>query len=406
MMMIVSTQPQHESKRKLMDAAFDVIRSRGYSATRVEDICEAAGVTKGSFFYHFRSKEDLALEAAAYWSAVTAELFREASYHTPPDPLDRLLAYIDFRKALLRGELPHFTCLAGTMVQEVYETWPAIRDACAASIGGHAATLEPDIAAAMEKYGVRGDWTARSLALHTQAVIQGSFILAKALGGAAVAADSLDHLRRYLELLFGRMRPQAPDIRPHQAGSRGQGRGHNAQDEERGERTGETAKSQPQEDTMTATTEVRLTEKADTMDWPEMHYVFVERFGHIPQNAPVAWTEMHRLVPEIEVHNQITGYMSLYRIEQNVYRAGVRLADKPRRLPKGMHYEKYAGGKFHRFVLTGPFSQLGPATGLACARVREQNLAVRDDFNIENYVSDPRVTPEDKLITEILFPAA
>jgi TetR/AcrR family transcriptional regulator, transcriptional repressor for nem operon len=47
------------------------------------------------------------------------------------------------------------------------------------------------------------EWTAKSLALHTQAVLQGAFILAKATGGAAIAADSIDHLRRYIELLFG-----------------------------------------------------------------------------------------------------------------------------------------------------------------------------------------------------------
>ena len=43
----------------------------------------------------------------------------------------------------------------------------------------------------------------KSLALHTQAVLQGAFILAKATGGAPIAADSIDHLRRYIELLFG-----------------------------------------------------------------------------------------------------------------------------------------------------------------------------------------------------------
>ena len=46
------------------------------------------------------------------------------------------------------------------------------------------------------------DWSAESLALHTQAVLQGAFILAKAKGGATIAADSIDHLRRYVELLF------------------------------------------------------------------------------------------------------------------------------------------------------------------------------------------------------------
>jgi TetR/AcrR family transcriptional repressor of nem operon len=193
---------RHESKTRLLEAALRVIRAKGYGATRVEDICEAAGVTKGSFFHHFESKEELALAAADYWSEVTAGLFALAPYHEPADPLERLLAYVDFRKALLKGELPEFTCLVGTMTQEIYDTHPGIRAACEKSISGHAATLVPDIEAAMKKYNVIADWTAESLALHTQAVLQGAFILAKAKGGAAVAADSVDHLHRYLELLF------------------------------------------------------------------------------------------------------------------------------------------------------------------------------------------------------------
>jgi TetR/AcrR family transcriptional repressor of nem operon len=201
---MMATQTQHESKRKLLDAALHVIRAKGYTATRVEDICEEAGLTKGSFFHHFRSKEELALAAAEYWNLMTGQLFRGAAYHTASDPVDRLLAYVDFRKELLKGELPEFTCLVGTMVQEVYETHPHLREACEGSIWGHAATLEPDIAEAMRVHGVKGEWTARSLALHTQAVIQGSFILAKAHGGPEVAAESIDHLRRYLEGLFER----------------------------------------------------------------------------------------------------------------------------------------------------------------------------------------------------------
>jgi TetR/AcrR family transcriptional repressor of nem operon len=99
--------------------------------------------------------------------------------------------------------VPEFTCLVGTMVQETYETRPAIRLACERSITGHAATLEADIEAAMRARNMAPAWTAKSLALHTQAVIQGAFILAKATGGAKVAADSIDHLRRYIEMLFG-----------------------------------------------------------------------------------------------------------------------------------------------------------------------------------------------------------
>ena len=81
--------------------------------------------------------------------------------------MDRLLTYVDFRKAILQGELPEFTCLAGTMVQEVYETHPAIREACDKAISEHAATVESDIAEAMRRYGIRAEWSAKSLALYT-----------------------------------------------------------------------------------------------------------------------------------------------------------------------------------------------------------------------------------------------
>jgi TetR/AcrR family transcriptional repressor of nem operon len=121
---------------------------------------------------------------------------------------ERVLAYVDFRKAILQGELADFTCLVGTMVQETYETSPAIRDACARSILGHAATLEADIEAAMAARGIVADWTAASLARHTQAVLQGAFILAKATGGPALAEESVDHLRRYIAFLFKPMNPR------------------------------------------------------------------------------------------------------------------------------------------------------------------------------------------------------
>jgi len=203
---MISTETRHESKTKILNAALHVIRAKGYSATRIEDICEAAGLTKGSFFHHFDSKEALALAAADYWSEVTSQFFASAPYHGPTDPLDRLLAYIDFRQSILQGDLPDFTCLIGTMVQEVYDTHPALRDACNRSITGHAATLVHDIQAALSQRGMHPDWTPESLALYTQATIQGAFILAKAQHSSEIAATSIAHLRRYIELLFAQPR--------------------------------------------------------------------------------------------------------------------------------------------------------------------------------------------------------
>jgi TetR/AcrR family transcriptional repressor of nem operon len=190
------------SKARLLDAAFTLIRERGYASTSLDALCALAGVTKGAFFHHFESKDALGVAAANHWSETTSAFFEAAPYHKHSDPLDRVLGYIDFRKSILKGDIAEFTCLVGTMVQEIYGTSPGIREACEASISGHAATLVADIAEAMKRHRIRATWSAESLALHTQAVVQGAFILAKARGGPAVAAASIDHLRRYIELLF------------------------------------------------------------------------------------------------------------------------------------------------------------------------------------------------------------
>ncbi|MCY0147803.1 TetR/AcrR family transcriptional regulator [Hoeflea sp. G2-23] len=202
-------RPTHQSpergsaRTRLLEAARDVIRQKGFTATSVDDLCSAAEVTKGAFFHHFKSKETLGVEAANYWSETTGALFAGAPYHEQENPLDRVLAYIDFRRAIIGGETWEYTCLVGTMTQELHDLAPAIRDACADSIFNHAATLEADISAAMQAHDIKANWTAASLARHTQAAIQGGFILAKASGDPELARETVDHLRRYIEMLFG-----------------------------------------------------------------------------------------------------------------------------------------------------------------------------------------------------------
>jgi TetR/AcrR family transcriptional repressor of nem operon len=206
----MTTKSPGDTKTKLLDAALAVIRAKGYSAATVDEICRVAGVTKGAFFHHFASKDKLAVAAAAHNATVAVPMFLEAPYRELPDPLDRLLGYVEFRKELLRGELSEYTCPIGTMVQEAYETHPAIREACDTQLREHAAMVAVDISATMDKYGIVAEWSAESLGLYTQAVIQGALILAKAQHGPAVAVACIDHLRRYLELLFDRApRPRA-----------------------------------------------------------------------------------------------------------------------------------------------------------------------------------------------------
>ncbi len=200
-----SFRPEPRTARdKLLEAAVKLIRTNGYSATSVDQLCLEAGVTKGAFFHHFPSKEALGVATADYWSASTSAFFAQAPFHHLPTAIDRVLGYIDLRSELLTGAPESFSCVAGTMVQEAFRSSAPIRAACHASIAGNARALEDDLAEAITQCGAK-DVSATSLARHVQAVIQGAFILAKASGtgnAAKVAGEELAHLRRYFEFLF------------------------------------------------------------------------------------------------------------------------------------------------------------------------------------------------------------
>lgn len=195
-------QAHHESKTSLLNAALHVVRAKGYAASTVDDICSEAGVTKGSFFHHFKSKEELALAAADHFSTMAEDLFATAPYRDAPDPLQRLLGYVDFRGEILLGDLPDYTCMLGTMVQETYATHPDIRAACDRGMSAHIATITRDVEAAKKLYAPNAPWSAESVGYFIQSVLQGGFIFAKAKQGPEVIRESLAHLRRYLELIF------------------------------------------------------------------------------------------------------------------------------------------------------------------------------------------------------------
>jgi effector-binding domain-containing protein len=151
---------------------------------------------------------------------------------------------------------------------------------------------------------------------------------------------------------------------------------------------------------------MNLTEEPEIVEWPGTHYMFIEKIGPFMINAPQSWQELHAAVPAIAAQNQITGYFSLYKMGPDVYRAGVSVTARPVALPEGVQYEKFVGGKYSRFVLTGSYSQLPEASGRVWQVADEKRIPLRDGFAVENYVNDPRTTPEEQLITQILIPTA
>jgi effector-binding domain-containing protein len=149
---------------------------------------------------------------------------------------------------------------------------------------------------------------------------------------------------------------------------------------------------------------LQLTEEPETVTWPEMHYVFVEKIGPFQTSAPEAWQQLHKVTDAIAEHNKITGYTSLYKVGQKIYRAGISVAEEPKNLPAGVTSTRFEGGKYSQFVLTGRFADLPDASRRVFEIVAEKKIQLRDDFCIEHYVTDPRETPEDQNVIEIAVP--
>jgi DNA gyrase inhibitor GyrI len=152
---------------------------------------------------------------------------------------------------------------------------------------------------------------------------------------------------------------------------------------------------------------MNLIEKPEPVIFPATHLAFIERQGPFMSTAPKAWQDLHALRPQLAAHNEIIGWLALYKPDaRQLYRACAMLKAPAKNLPPEVAGDRFAGGKYICFVLTGSYAQLPQACGQVFEQVGARKLPRRDDWCIEHYVNDPNVTPEAELVTHILGPIA
>nr|MBA2293902.1 TetR/AcrR family transcriptional regulator [Actinomycetota bacterium] len=194
------------TRERILDEAQRLVLERGFSATTVDAVLAAAGTSKGAFFHHFPSKDQLGhalVERYAQADLAYQEQFMAAAEAASDDPAEQLVTFVSlFEEAADELVTEQSGCL---YVSFVYEkqlvddgTHSLIVDAVIAARERFAQKLEAAIA--IHPPGVPVDVT--SLADLVFTTFEGGFILARTLRDPSLLRGQLTHLRRYLELLF------------------------------------------------------------------------------------------------------------------------------------------------------------------------------------------------------------
>lgn len=209
-----STRNPAETRRRLVEATVGLILKQGYSATTVDQICAAAGLTKGSFFHHFDNKEAVGLAAADWWGEMGTALYAAAWQDTALDPLDQLHRFFDIMIGFTeRPDTGPCTCVVGMLSQEMSGTSPELRAACARHLEDWTRNAAAMLRAAKEKYPVARDFDPVETAWFLNSLWQGSMLIGKTRHTSAMIRANLRLAREWVDALFITT-PSAPQKKP------------------------------------------------------------------------------------------------------------------------------------------------------------------------------------------------
>jgi TetR/AcrR family transcriptional repressor of nem operon len=207
-----------DARERILDAAQQLVMERGFSATTVDAILDAADASKGAFFHHFDSKADLGRVLVERYARADGELLEHlmaVAESRTDDPAAQLVEFVrTFEEGIEDLSLAQPGCL---FVSFVYEQFPGQEQTRALILDDVLRWRERLLAKLVEATDRRPATLPvdlSSLADHVFTTLEGGFILARATGDPMKLRDQLRHLRAYLTLLLGVDEPEArPELR-------------------------------------------------------------------------------------------------------------------------------------------------------------------------------------------------
>ena len=193
-----------ETRQLLIDATVRLMLRQGFSATTVEQICSEAGLTKGSFFHYFETKEAIGRAAVEWWGNMGTALYAAVWADSEADPLDQLHRMFDIMVGFTERPDESCVCVVGMMSQELAQTHPEMRAACNLQLQIWSANVAKMLAAAKKTHRPRASFDPESVAWFLNSLWQGSMLVAKTRQNQKMIASNLRHARSYVDGLLGK----------------------------------------------------------------------------------------------------------------------------------------------------------------------------------------------------------
>lgn len=194
-------KPASVARNALLDSARKLMITKGYSATSIDEVCEAAGYTKGTFFHYFQNKAEMGKSLMIRHREFISTL-ANAPFMQVEDPLERVGRYIDFIVEMYRDPIGD-SCLVGMFTEELADSYPDIRALCERTFSDWAQSVKRLLLDVDEVYTSEEAVDLDRLAEHFIAVFEGAVILARAKGSVEPVANSLNIYKNLITNMFG-----------------------------------------------------------------------------------------------------------------------------------------------------------------------------------------------------------
>jgi TetR/AcrR family transcriptional repressor of nem operon len=194
-----------KTRRRIVGHATQLIHDKGYRGTTIDDIIKAAGVTKGSFYFHFSSKEELGYAVIDNASSFVLEGIREAFQQKDLNPYQRLELMLRGVQGLVEETQCTHGCILGNLALELSHSNDGFRRKLAEVFSAWSDYIAAELEAMKEAGGLPQDLDTAAYADFMVSALEGGIMMSKVSLDPSPMRNSIDLILKQLnEMTAGR----------------------------------------------------------------------------------------------------------------------------------------------------------------------------------------------------------